>query len=115
MKRSATMGRHMMATRVCGALAIAAVLAACGSTAEPGAGSNNGVSGDCSSSTPSLPAIGAVTQLSGGLCLSGGTAGADYALVVFHGSPTPSATAAVTVTGTGVTGLTSANRQRDGG
>jgi len=63
----------------------------------------------CQSGSATLPAVLQVTAgLTGtGICLGGGTAGADYALIPFHTSTTPGATAAVAITGRGVTPLTS--------
>jgi len=51
-----------------------------------------------------------MTNISGtGICLSGGTAGADYALIPFHGSQVANARTSFTVIGRGVIPLTSAS------
>jgi len=69
-------------------------------------------SAGCSVLTALSPAEGSValSVLGSSLCLSGGASGADYALVTFNGSTNPNAFAAVTVTGTGVKALSTANR-----
>ncbi len=57
----------------------------------------------CQSATPTTPAAGGViTDLTGtGICLGGGTSGAQYALVAFYGNPDSSQTANLTVRSTG--------------
>lgn len=54
----------------------------------------------CTGTTPVAMAVGQVnTGLSGsGICLAGGTAGADFAIIAFHGNPDSSAIASVNVT-----------------
>jgi hypothetical protein len=64
----------------------------------------------CQSGSPLTPAAGAVVPgVNGtGVCLSGGSTGAEYALVAFHGNADPSALAALTVQSHGgVTGISS--------
>lgn len=65
----------------------------------------------CSTGTPQAPAVGTVLPgVSGtGVCLSGGTAGADYAIVSFYGNPDSSAVASFTVTSHGAVALTTAS------
>src|SRR4030095_11338696 len=65
----------------------------------------------CQGGTPTLPASsGVMTNISGtGICLSGGTSGADYALIPFHGSQVANARTSFTVIGRGVVPLTSAS------
>jgi len=65
----------------------------------------------CQGGTPTLPpSLGVMTNLSGtGICLSGGTTGADYALIPFHGSQVANARTSFTVIGRGVIPLTSAS------
>jgi hypothetical protein len=65
----------------------------------------------CQAGTPTLPAsLGVMTNISGtGICLSGGTSGADYALIPFHGSQVANARTSFTVIGRGVIPLTSAS------
>ncbi|HVX40926.1 MAG TPA: Ig-like domain-containing protein [Gemmatimonadaceae bacterium] len=65
----------------------------------------------CQTSSATLPAVGAVNAgLSGtGICLGGGTTGADYALIPFNANPDSSAIATLTVTGTGTVALSSPN------
>jgi hypothetical protein len=56
----------------------------------------------CSSSSPQTPTAGSVTSGSGtGICLGGGTTGAEYALVAFYGDPDSSKIQNLTVTGHG--------------
>ncbi|MEO6879022.1 MAG: hypothetical protein ABI205_11125, partial [Gemmatimonadaceae bacterium] len=57
----------------------------------------------CQSATPTTPAAGGViTDLTGtGICLGGGTSGAQYALVAFYGNPDSSQTADLRVRSTG--------------
>jgi hypothetical protein len=64
----------------------------------------------CQSASPTTPAVGGVlAAVSGpGICLGGGTAGADYALVAFHANTDPSAIAQITVASHGATPLSSA-------
>ena len=65
----------------------------------------------CQSGSPTLPGPGqAVAGLAGtGICLSGGTTGADYALVPFNASSVPSGRASIVVIGRGVVALNSAS------
>lgn len=62
----------------------------------------------CTSASPQTPAVGGVLPgVSGtGICLGGGTTGADYAIVAFHGNPDSSAIANFSVTTHGATALT---------
>ncbi|MGE5731826.1 MAG: Ig-like domain-containing protein, partial [Gemmatimonas sp.] len=62
----------------------------------------------CTSASPQTPAVGGVLPgVSGtGICLGGGTTGADYAIVAFHGNPDSSAIANFNVTAHGATALT---------
>jgi len=68
---------------------------------------------DCTGANAILPAAGGVTFSveTPTLCLSGGTGGADYAVIPFNTSTNAaiSASAAVTVTGQGVTALSTPN------
>ncbi|MEP6493961.1 MAG: hypothetical protein ABJF01_14865 [bacterium] len=61
----------------------------------------------CQNGTPTTPAVGGVVPgVSGtGICLGGGTAGADYALVAFHGNADPNATASISVASRGATAI----------
>lgn len=61
--------------------------------------------------TPTTPAVGAVVVgVAGtGVCLGGGTAGADYALVAFHANPDPKASALINVASRGATALSTAS------
>jgi len=61
----------------------------------------------CSSSSPTTPAAGAVLPgVNGtGICLGGGTAGAEYALVAFYGNPDSSSIQNFTVTGKGASAV----------
>jgi len=65
----------------------------------------------CSAGSPQAPAAGGVLPgVSGsGVCLSGGTLGADYAVVAFYGNPDSSAVASFSVTSHGATGLATAS------
>jgi hypothetical protein len=65
----------------------------------------------CQSGTPTLPSSQQVTtNLSGtGICLSGGTTGADYALIPFHASQVSGARTSFTVIGRGVLPLNTAS------
>ncbi|HEY9226359.1 MAG TPA: hypothetical protein VIP11_06935 [Gemmatimonadaceae bacterium] len=65
----------------------------------------------CSAGSPTTPVLGTVTAgVSGtGICLGGGTTGAEYALVAFYGNTDSSAVQSLTVTGKGATGVTSAS------
>ena len=65
----------------------------------------------CQSGAPTLPSsLQVMTNISGtGICLSGGTSGADYALIPFHGSQVANARTSFTVIGRGVQPLTSAS------
>jgi hypothetical protein len=66
----------------------------------------------CTSGAPLSPAIGAVVPgVSGtGVCLSGGTTGAEYALVAFHGNADPSTSVSLIVQSHGgVTGVSAAS------
>jgi hypothetical protein len=60
----------------------------------------------CSSSSPQVPTVGSTTVGSGtGMCLGGGTTGAEYALVAFYGDPDSSKIQNLTVTGHGATAV----------
>lgn len=60
----------------------------------------------CSSSSPQTPTLGSLTVASGtGICLGGGTTGAEYALVAFYGDPDSSKIQNVNVTGHGATAV----------
>lgn len=63
----------------------------------------------CATGSPTTPVAGAVVPgVSGtGVCLGGGTAGADYAVVAFYGNPDSSAT--INLSARGATGLSSAS------
>jgi hypothetical protein len=65
----------------------------------------------CSTSSPQTPAAGTVLPaVSGtGICLGGGTTGAEYALVAFHGNPDSSRIQTFTVTGQGATAVSTPN------
>jgi hypothetical protein len=65
----------------------------------------------CSSSAPTTPAAGSVLpSVSGtGICLGGGTAGAEYALVAFYGNPDSSLVQNFTVTGQGASPVATPN------
>lgn len=65
----------------------------------------------CQTSAATTPAVGAVNAgLSGtGICLGGGSSGADYALIPFNANPDSSATATINVTGSGATALATPN------
>jgi hypothetical protein len=65
----------------------------------------------CATGSPQSPAAGAVLPgVTGtGICLSGGSAGADYAIVAFHANPDSSAVASFSVTAHGATALTTAS------
>jgi hypothetical protein len=65
----------------------------------------------CATGAAQTPAAGGVLPaVSGtGVCLSGGTNGADYAVVAFHGNPDSSAVASFTVTAHGATALATAS------
>jgi hypothetical protein len=65
----------------------------------------------CTTGAPQTPAAGGVLPGVGGtgVCLGGGTTGADYAVVVFHGNPDSSAIASLTVTAHGATALATAS------
>jgi hypothetical protein len=65
----------------------------------------------CTAGAPQTPAAGGVLPGVGGtgVCLGGGTTGADYAIVVFHGNPDSSAVASLTVTAHGATALATAS------
>ena len=65
----------------------------------------------CSSGTPQAPAAGTVLPaVSGsGICLSGGTTGADYAIVAFHANPDSSVLASFSVTSHGAVPLSTAS------
>jgi hypothetical protein len=53
----------------------------------------------CTGATPVAMAVGQVSGVTGsGACLSGGTSGADFALIAFHANPDSSAIASVNVT-----------------
>jgi hypothetical protein len=62
----------------------------------------------CSTSSPQTFALGQVSPgVSGtGICLSGGTAGADFALIGFYGNPDSSQVQSLTVQSTGATAVT---------
>jgi len=68
---------------------------------------------DCTGSTALLPAAGTVnlSVQTTGLCLSGGTAGADYAVIAFNTSTNAAigSSASLTVTGQGTTALSTPN------
>jgi hypothetical protein len=74
------------------------------------AGSSN-VSLACATSAPQTPAVGGVLPGVGGtgICLGGGSAGADYAVVAFYANPDSSATTSFTVTGHGANALATAS------
>ncbi|MGH7619819.1 MAG: hypothetical protein ACREPM_21610 [Gemmatimonadaceae bacterium] len=65
----------------------------------------------CSSSSPQAPAAGAVLAgVSGtGICLGGGTTGAEYGLVAFYGDPDSSKIQSLAVTGRGATAVLTAD------
>lgn len=65
----------------------------------------------CQSGSPTTPAVGGVVAgVTGtGICLGGGTTGADYALVAFHASTDPAATALINVASRGATALSTAS------
>ncbi len=65
----------------------------------------------CQSSAGTLPTVGQVMlSLPGtGVCLIGGTTGANYALIPFHSSQVAAAVASIAVTGRGVTALNTPN------
>jgi hypothetical protein len=65
----------------------------------------------CSSSAAQTPAAGGVLAgvAGSGICLGGGTTGADYALVTFYGNPDSSQIASLTIRSTGATALTTAS------
>lgn len=60
----------------------------------------------CTSSSPQTPSTGSLTVSSGtGICLGGGTTGAEYALVAFYGDPDSSKIQNLNVTGHGATAV----------
>ncbi len=60
----------------------------------------------CAGGTPQTPAAGSVTSGTGtGICLGGGTTGAEYALVAFYGDPDSSKIQNLNVTGHGATAV----------
>jgi len=65
----------------------------------------------CSAGSPQTPAAGGVLPGVGGtgVCLSGGSSGADYAVVAFYGNPDSSAVASFTVTSHGAIALATAS------
>ncbi|HEV8497302.1 MAG TPA: hypothetical protein VGQ56_10590 [Gemmatimonadaceae bacterium] len=65
----------------------------------------------CSAGSPQTPAAGGVLPGVGGtgVCLSGGSSGADYAVVAFYANPDSSAVASFTVTSHGATALATAS------
>lgn len=65
----------------------------------------------CAGSATTTPTVGSVQPgLSGtGICLGGGTTGAEYAVVAFYGNPDSSAIQNLTVTGKGATAVTSSS------
>jgi len=65
----------------------------------------------CQSSAPQTPAAGGILPgvAGSGVCLGGGTAGAEYALVAFNANPDSSAIASMSVVGHGVTAVTTAS------
>ncbi len=65
----------------------------------------------CQTSQPTVPSTGAVNAgLAGtGICLGGGTTGADYALIAFNANPDSSAIATFNVTGSGTVALNTPN------
>jgi hypothetical protein len=65
----------------------------------------------CSAGSPQTPAAGGVLPGVGGtgVCLSGGSSGADYAVVAFYGNPDSSAVSSFTVTSHGATALNTAS------
>lgn len=75
---------------------------------------NAASSSDCTGANALLPATGSVTLSvqTSSLCLSGGAAGADYAVITFNTSTNAAIgnSAAVTVTGQGTTALSTPNR-----
>jgi hypothetical protein len=83
-------------------------------TLTAGGGSTNTA---CQSSSPQTPAAGAVLpSVTGtGICLGGGTAGAEYALVAFYGNPDSSQIQNLAVTGHGATAVSTPNIVPSGG
>ena len=65
----------------------------------------------CTGTTPVAMAVGQVNAgVSGsGICLSGGTGGADFAIIAFHGNPDSSAIATVNFTSQNATALSTAD------
>jgi hypothetical protein len=65
----------------------------------------------CTGTTPVAMAVGQVnTSASGtGICLSGGTTGADFAIIAFHANPDSSAIASVNVTSANAVALATAD------
>ena len=65
----------------------------------------------CSTSSPQTLTVGQVTPgVTGtGICLSGGTAGADFALIGFYGNPDSSKVQSLTVQSTGATAVATAS------
>lgn len=65
----------------------------------------------CAGSSPQTPSVGGVLPGIGGtgICLGGGTGGADYALVAFYGNPDNTASASIQVTSQNAIALTTAD------
>jgi hypothetical protein len=65
----------------------------------------------CTGATPAAMAVGQVTTgvTGSGVCLSGGTSGADFAIIAFHANPDSSAIATVNVTSQNAVSLTTAD------
>jgi hypothetical protein len=65
----------------------------------------------CTGTTPVAMAVGQVNAgvTGSGICLSGGTSGADFALIAFHANPDSSAIASVNLTSQNAAALTTAD------